>query len=303
MSDFYNPPVRYRMPVAFGPAIGPRQHPDGRMWTIEETGTMNADWMKVGFRTDAAGLEQLLPPGFALRGEPIVSVSCAAFRNLYWLAGRGYGILSVDFPVTYTGSTETLHGTFCPVIWEGRPEAVITGRDELGFSKMPADFTEISWDREAGTASCSVSSMDHTFSDVSLSEMVEEADPAKVLPGSGGGPQLYYKYVPRTSAGGGGGADAAYAVTAAPQGASGAQAQNISFEGFAFRRWTGRGAVAWHRATFEQLPLQFPIVNALASLPVEEIVDSEIVSFSGPGIAIATNGMRPIEPADGNEAA
>src|ERR1019366_9251553 len=128
MSAFFSPPVRYRMPVAFGPAVGPRQHPDGRMWTAEETGTMNADWMKVGFRTDASKLETLLPPGFALRGEPIVSVSCATFRNLYWLAGRGYGILSVDFPVRYAGRTETIDGNFCPVIWEGRPEAVVTGQ-------------------------------------------------------------------------------------------------------------------------------------------------------------------------------
>ena len=228
---------------------------------------MNADWMKVGFRTDASKLETLLPPGFALRGEPIVSVSCATFRNLYWLAGRGYGILSVDFPVRYAGRTETIDGNFCPVIWEGRPEAVVTGRDELGFSKMPADIPEIDWDQDAGTAWCAVSSMEHVFCEVSLTELLEEENPAKVLPGSG------------------------------------ATAQNISFDGFAFRRWTGRGAVTWHKATFEQLPIQFPIVNALADLDIHEVVDSEMVSFSGPGIAIAANGMRPIEPADESEAA
>src|SRR5271155_1219776 len=113
------PGVRYRMPVSFGPAIGPRQHPAGRMWTRGETGTMNADWMKVGYLTDAGALARLLPPGVELRGEPVVAVSCAWFRNLYWLAGRGYGILSVDLPVTYRGASDTLEGSFCPVIWEG----------------------------------------------------------------------------------------------------------------------------------------------------------------------------------------
>jgi hypothetical protein len=54
--------------------------------------------MKVSYATDPEGLERLLPPGFALRGDPALSVSCAWFRNLYWLAGRGYGILSVDHP-------------------------------------------------------------------------------------------------------------------------------------------------------------------------------------------------------------
>jgi Acetoacetate decarboxylase (ADC) len=295
VSEFFSAGVRYRMPVSFGPAIGPRQHPEGRMWTAEETGTMSSDWMKVSYRVDREKLVKLLPPGFTLRGEPVLSVSCAWFRNLYWLAGRGYGILSVDFPVTYRGKTETLEGSFCPVIWEGRPEALITGRDELGFPKMPADFTEIARDRSAGTASCSVSSMDFTFCDVSLTDLIEETDPPRVLPGSGGGPQLYYKYVPRTNAGGGAGPDAAYAVTAAPRGRVGGAAQNISFDGFDFRRWTGRGAVSWHSATFEQLPLTFPVVAALDDLGCAGFVDAEIVSFSGPGIAIATSGMRPIE--------
>jgi hypothetical protein len=61
--------------------------------------------------------------------------------------------------------------------------------------------------------------------------------------------------------------------------------------------------VTWHKASFEQLPIQFPIVNALANLSIHEVVDSEMVSFSGPGIAVSTNGMRPIEPADEDEVA
>jgi hypothetical protein len=298
MSSFFTDGLRYRMPVSFGPALGPRQHPEGRPWTKEETATMNADWMKISYRADADGLAALMPPGFSLRGDSVISVSCAWFRNLYWLAGRGYGILSIDLPVTYRGKTEVFDGNFCPIIWEGRPEAIITGRDELGFPKMFADFTEIAIDSDAGTASCSASSMDFTFCDVALTEMVAESNPAKVLPGSGGGPQLYYKYVPRTNAGGGGGADAAYAVTAAPEGASGARAQNINFDEFDFRRWTARGEVTWHRATFDQLPLTFKIVNTLADLGVGDLVDAEMVSFSGPGIAVATGGMRPIEPAE-----
>lgn len=258
---------------------------------------MNSDWMKVAYRTDADRLRALLPPGFTLRGEPILSVSCAWFRNLYWLAGRGYGILSVDLPVTYQGRTEKIEGNFCPVLWEGMAEPVITGRDELGFPKLFADFTEIEFDEDAAEASCAVSSMGHRFFDIQLSEVVEEDDPAPGLPGSGGGPQLYYKYVPRTSAGIGNGADAAYATTAAPEGMAGARAQNISFDGFEFRRWTARGELSWHSATFEQLPVIFPVVNAFAELDIVEYVDAEMVSFSGPGIAISTSSMRPIEPA------
>lgn len=296
MSDFFKQGVRYRMPVSFGPAIGPRQHPDGRPWAVEETGTMSAEWMKVAYRVDETKLERLLPPGFSRRADPILSVSCAWFKNLYWLAGRGYGILSIDFPVTYHGKDETIDGNFCPVIWEGAPEAIITGREELGFPKLPASFTEIDWTPGAGTAACEVSSFGFTFCEVSLSELVEDLDPVPSLPGSAGGPQLYYKYSAKTNAGGGGGPDAAYAVTAAPKATAGAN-QNINFDGFEFRRWAGKGTIKWNRARFEDLPLTFPIVNGLADLGNEGFVDAEIVSFSGPGIAVAVNGMRPIETA------
>ncbi len=288
------PDSRYRMPVVFGPAVGPRQHPEGRMWTAEETGTMNSDWMRVAYRTDPTRLEKLLPPGFSLRGEPILSVSCAWFRNLYWLAGRSYGILSLDFPVTYVGRDETIEGAFCPVIWEGRPDAIMTGREELGFPKMFAEFPEIDWDREKGTSTCSASWLDHKFFDISLSGLVEQANPKKLLPGSSGGPQLYYKYMPRTSPFGRDGADVEYATCGAPKNSTRA---NIVMDDFQYRRWIGKGKVAWHRATFEQVPLAFHVINAIADLDILEVVEAEMVSFAGPGIAISTNTMRVVEPA------
>ncbi|NKJ42199.1 acetoacetate decarboxylase family protein [Novosphingobium sp. SG720] len=297
MTFIPDPSSRYRMPIMFGPTPGPRQHPEGRMWTAEEAGRMRAQWMKVAYRTDPAKLEKLLPIGFSLRGEPIVSVSCAWFKDLYWLAGRGYGILSVDFPVTYQGKTERLDGALCPIIWEGAPDAIMTGREELGFPKMFANFTDIAWDEAAGHATCEASWYEHTFFDIEMSNLVEEANPVKQLPGSNGGAQMYYKYMPRTSPNGSEGADLAYVTTsAAPAGSGGAQV-NISFDEFEFRRWTGKGAVNWHRATFEQLPLSSHIVNGIADLDIIEYVDAEMVAFSGPGIGVAMNAHRAVEPA------
>ncbi|MDX3899720.1 MAG: acetoacetate decarboxylase family protein [Sphingobium sp.] len=292
-----NPGSRYRMPIMFGPAPGPRQHPGGRMWTPEEAGRMTAQWMKLGYRTDPAKLEKLLPPGFTLRGEPIVSISCAWFKNLYWLAGRGYGILSVDFPVRYQGKTETIDGALCPIIWEGSPDAIMTGREELGFPKMFARFTEIDWNEAAGRAACEAAWYDHTFFDIELSELVEEQNPEKKLPGSGGGAQMYYKYMPRTSIGGRDGADVAYVTTSAAPAGSGGSVANINFDEFEFRRWTGKGTLTWHPATFEQLPLSFHIVNGMADLDILEFVDAEMVHFTGPGIGIAMNSQRAVEPA------
>lgn len=292
-----NPGSRYRMPIMFGPAPGPRQHPDGRMWTAEEGGRMTSQWMKLSYRTDPEKLAKLLPEGFSLRGDPIVSVSCAWFKNVYWLAGRGYGILSVDFPVTYQGKTERLEGALCPIIWEGLPDAIMTGREELGFPKMFARFTEIDWNEATGRASCESAWYDHTFFDIELTDLVEEQNPRKQLPGSNGGAQMYYKYFPRTSPGGREGPDVAYVTTSAAPAGSGGSVENINFDDFEFRRWTGKGALNWHRATFEQLPLSFKIVNGMADLDILEYVDAEMVIFTGPGIGVAMNNHRAVEPA------
>ena len=173
----------------------------------------------------------------------------------------------------------------------------MTGREELGFPKMFARFSEIAWDDAAGAAECDVSWFDHTFFDIKLTDLVEEQNPEKRLPGSGGGAQMYYKYMPRTSPGGRDGADVAYVTTSAAPPSSGGPVANINFDEFEFRRWTGKGSLNWNRATFEQLPTSFHVVNGIADLDILEIVDAEVVRFSGPGGGVAMNSHRVVEPA------
>ncbi|WP_236764463.1 hypothetical protein [Agrobacterium tumefaciens] len=107
---------------------------------------------------------------------------------------------------------------------------------------------------------------------------------------------MYYKYVPRTNPRKGGGADVAYVTTPAPRPGEG-RPDAISFEGYDFKRWRANGSFNWHRATFEQLPTTFHIVNTIADLPCLEIVRTEMVAFSGPGIGVSVNSIRPVEPA------
>ena len=290
--------VRYRMPIVFGPSSSPRQHPDGRMWTLEETGRMRAEWGAIRVRAQRDQLEALLPPGFSLRGEPTMVVNCAWFHDLFWLAGRGYGILSIEIATTYRGKTETIEGNFCPVLWEGEPDAIMTGREELGFPKMFAKFAPFALDEATGAASFAASWFDHTFFEAQFSDLVEVADPDKVMPGSGGFPSLFYKYMPRTAPFGKGGADVAYATTAAPQARPGENVATIPMDGVDFRKWTGSGAFKWNRATFQDNPLGFHVINGLAGIDVGEVLDVEFVKFSGPGIIISGAAtMRAVEPA------
>jgi len=294
----YTPGVRYRMPTVFGPAPGPRQKADGTPWSAAEAGTMNAHWMTVAYRSERIALEALLPPGFSLRGEPVVHVSLAFFRNLYWLAGRGYGILKVDLPVTYAGKSEIIDGAFCPAIWEGMPDAIMTGREELGFPKLFADIPELSLDMDEGRAGGEASWLDFKFIELAL-QGLEPADTLgnTRLPGPGGA-DLFFKYMPRTGPSGSGGTDLAYVTTSAPLPGAEKTVSPIDFGGTDFRRWTGTGGnVKWHRASFEQLPTTFHIVNGLAALPMREVVNVELIQFSGPGLAVSANALRPVQAA------
>jgi hypothetical protein len=296
MTAEFKPGVRYRMPAVFGPTPGPRQKADGTAWKPEETGTMNARWMAVSYLTHRAKLEKLLPPGCALRGDPVVTISLSFFKDLYWLAGRGYGIVFVEFPVVYTGKHETISGTFCPTMWEGLPDAILTGREELGFPKLFADIPDLSVNLERGTAGGQASWFGHTFFELEVHGLQETAGDKK-LPG-GGGAQLWYKYMPRTSPGGKEGKDVAYITTSLPPPGSAGDPSPIKFGESNFKKWVAKGgSVQWHRATFEQLPTTFHVVNGLADLDVLEYVGAEMIAFSAPGIAVSANTIRAVEPA------
>ena len=296
MTVMFKPNVRYRMPVIFGPAPGPRQKLDGTPWTAEESGTANVQWATLAYRTQPAKLEALMPPGFRLNGEPLVYVTLGFFRNLYWLAGRGYGLVNVEVPVIYTGASETIEGGFCLALWEGRPDAIMTGREELGFPKLFADIPDVRLDPASGRIAGQASWMDFRFFELEMHGFEEVQPTERVLLGARGAP-IFYKYMPRTGPFGSGGCDAAYATTsAAPPGASGA-ATTIQFGDADYRKWKAAGgSVRWHRASFEQLPTICHVVNGIADLDVLEVVSTEMIEFSAPGAAVATNRHRAVEP-------
>ena len=138
MSYRFQPRRQYLMPTHFGPMVGPRQGPDGQRFPMPDG--RRKDTYTVSFITDAARLERHLPEGFALDGEPVVSVSYACMTQLDWLAGRGYNTLSVTVPSRYRARGASARGPFLFVLWENLPDAILTGREQLGFSKLWADL-------------------------------------------------------------------------------------------------------------------------------------------------------------------
>jgi hypothetical protein len=197
--------------------------------------------------------------------------------------------------VIYTGKTETIEGGFCLALWEGRPDAITTGREELGFPKLFADIPDVRLDPASGRIAGQASWMDFRFFELEMHGFEEVQPTERVLLGARGAP-IFYKYMPRTGPFGSGGCDAAYATTsAAPPGASGA-ATTIQFGDADYRKWKAAGgSVRWHRASFEQLPTICHVVNGIADLDILEVVSTEMIEFSAPGVAVATNRHRAVE--------
>jgi hypothetical protein len=245
----FEPGRRYRMPVVFGPSISPRAGPDGEIPDLTAARTTVAG---ARFLTDAALLDRLLPPGFALEGEPVVTVEFHYLTNLAWLAGRGYNIVKILYPARFRGARDEAAGPFSAVLWENRGDCCTTGREEIGVAKIFADI-----DPPVGGAGGDLyraSGDGHGFLEMTLANLVDTPPP----PPPAWDGVLHYLYVPKF--GRPGEAEVEHAVLTPP--APGAQ-KIVDYA-------AGEGIVAFHRASFAQLPTQYRIVGALADLPILE---------------------------------
>lgn len=250
----------YRMPVSFGPAPGPRNLPADKAHLRYRKQVAS---LSISARSDAAMLGALLPDGFALRGEPRIEVSLMLLTDIGWLAGRGYNIVLVRVPAVW-GGAERVEGDFVPVVWESMADPILTGREELGWCKIHATIPdpEVIDGRWNGRAAWE----GHCFFEIEAAGFRPDiALPAPSLP------MLFQKYMPRTGAWGQ--ADVRYATCTAPDG-SAPEIESIE---------RGIGRFAFRGARWEDMPTQFPIVNALAALPLSDFGPAILMRSSGGG--------------------
>lgn len=253
----------YRMPTHFGPSTGPRQGPDGRRFDGRDSPKSTS--LSVSFRSDPEQLEALLPGCFELGDEPIVTVYATEMKEIEWLAGRGYSVLGVSFPAKFNGKEDKVEGSFLAVLWENLCDPIITGREELGFSKI---YCEISEPRISPTgASVSASWLGFPFLDLEVTDLGEPSACDFAVPVGDG--TLHYKYLPRT--GKWGVADVEYPVLTP---ATGSNLRVIE-------RLTGKGKLTWNRARWEDLPTFYSVVNGLTDLEVVEYLGASLTRSIG----------------------
>lgn len=190
-----------RIPVSFGPSASPRQNLRGDKRTMNADARYQSAYMT--FKTKKSYLQTLMPTkDFNINsqgGWTTATLSVTKLENLEWLGGRGYSMFGLYIHnVAHNGeidpSFEALEspdktGDFLPVLFENMADPIITGREELGFSKVFATLEGTqsgqSYELNAGWEGTS-------FCQMSLSDLVAEDDEAPAEE-----PPIYhYKIVP-----------------------------------------------------------------------------------------------------------
>jgi len=262
-----------RMPVGFGPTLGPRQGPDGTNFN----GTLSrCDSFSIAFESDKEAVDSLLPPGFVAPEKPTVLVQTHCNYDVAWLAGRGYNFMEVLFSATFEGEEESVEGDFVSVMWESIPDPVLPGREEIGLPKLFADVSNLETAHGGSRISASWDGFEFACMEFRALEApgpwpygAEESSPTTRagLGGKSGKPRLYYKYFPRT--GSLEEPDVAY-TTMTPTG---------NYDIKVLDTWAGTGEVDFYPARWEQLPTMAHIVNKLADLPVHEYLGASWSRF------------------------
>jgi len=253
------------MPTHFGPSLGPRQGLDGRGYTCVDT--PNVTSIKAAFKVQADQVNRYLPPGFSCCEPNLIYLSFSYCTDIEWLAGRGYNTFGVSVPASYQGQRDSVDGEFLLVLWENMADPIITGREDLGFSKVYCELPEPQFIDDK--VICRASWDGCQFAGLQLSGL-KEITPQEfpVSPPSDG--TLHYKYIPKTSASGD--ADAAYAVLTP------SSWPNVKVDQTMI---AASASCHFRESSWEELPTLVHIVNALAELTMGDCVEATLVKFHG----------------------
>lgn len=260
----------YMMPVVFGPCITPRQKPEGGRWIYDEPG--KTTHYSVAVEVETEKLEAIMPKKFELVG-PYVIVTFSALRNLAWLAGKGYNIVHIEIPVVFHGEDGDIRGNFEPVLWEDMTEAILTGREQLGYSKLYGDIKAV---EEIGHyAIGSVAAEGFKFLDVVI-DLEKDPEDLKTLrllmSNEESKGKLHYKYIPKTGA--------PFTEAAEEYVCFGPTVWNPPED---IRKddcpptesYFGKGELIWHSPEWEDAPVQGHILRFLAKMGVKRYIGAQ----------------------------
>ncbi len=239
-----DPTQSYMMPVHFGPRPV-SQHSSG--WYRDVT------MMVASFLTEREAIAPYLPAGYTVDEQAIVTVSYACNKQVDWLAGHGYNLISVNVSAAFNGEKDRMSGNYCLVMWENLTDPILTGRELQGIPKIYADIPDHSV--IGGRWHTNASHFGHSILDMQISSLRDpsrEEIEAYGAATEGKDNPMAFRFFPGVS-----GID--QSVKECTTYPSETIIQDVK---------VGEGTVKWNTLSWEQNPTQYHIVNALAELPV-----------------------------------
>ena len=247
-----DPRESYMMPAHFGP-----RHFGGSGWYHD------VRMMAMPYITDAEKLAAYIPAPYKVN-NPVVTVVYACNRQVDWLAGRGYNLVSVNASVVYESEGEHLNGLYTLVMWENLTDPILTGRELQGIPKIYADIPD--HQVENGRWSAGASHFGNQIVEFSIENLRPPTadEVAAAAANEGNDHPMAWRYFPAVPGYG----EAVNEFTTFPSETIYKEVQ------------VGEAALKWNELTWEQNPTQFHIVNALADLPIVTMLPAMVAKAS-----------------------
>ncbi len=204
----------------------------------------------VAYESDAAMLGAFLPEPIRLT-QPLLTVQYTMCRQVEWMAGGGYNLVTVGVPAAYEHGRERVEGLYALVIWENRTAPILAGREQSGMPKIFADITDHHHLGETLLTNASYDGWTFLRMDFRRTKPMTSDELRGLNQQMATVNALGWRYIPNI---GRPGAALSHA-TVFPQESKFASA------------WEGEGRVHWNGLGFEQNAGYSPITQALSRLP------------------------------------
>jgi acetoacetate decarboxylase len=237
--------------------------------------------MVVAYLTDREMVQKYLPAPFELDEEPIITVASVMNRDIDWLAGWGYNLVTVNLSAVYKSEDQPIHAPYCLVMWENMTDPILSGRELLGVPKIYADIPD--HQQIGGAWYTRASHFGNKIMDMSIEGLTRLPDEnLKEINQAGKESALFgWKYFPATG----------------QPGASVSHPTLFPSESITKEAWMGKGKIQWQHLTWEQNPTQFHIVNAIADLPILEM-RLALISRGSANLFVPDRLPRPLAKGD-----
>lgn len=228
----------YKMPAHFG----------GWVYNPEAKACYNDVVSLVySYTTDGDRLADYIPEGFDLM-RPELNIQYQQCRQVEWMAGSYYNLVAVTAPVRFNGKHDRLEGQFSLVVWENKTTPILTG-NMMGVPKIYADIEDlhIVWD----TYRTRLSYEGSTFLQMEMTGP-KPIDDGQVKAMHMDINSFGWRYIPKVGA----------------PGADLSQPILFPMRSEPNAAWIGSGKLEWTELRWDQNPMQWHIIKALAELPI-----------------------------------